>query len=332
MAEVVLGIGMSHSPILTLEGQDWEHRAKADLANPRLTLADGRSMSYAELATERGEIYADVAQPQKFVELARRSQDMLDSLAHALHQAKPDVVVIVGDDQAELYTPGNMPAVALFWGDTVVMHDFPDELPPWMKSVAEGYAMDAQHEFPGHPSLAEDIISGLMDRAVDLTICRDVPDPAKAGFGHAFGFPVKRLFRGRKIPIIPVMLNTYFPPNVLSSDRCFEVGRMLKDAIEASPLDLRVAVIASGGLSHFVVEEELDRTVVEGLGDPKGEALRAIPRTALLEGSSEILNWVMTAGAVSHLPLASVEYIPVRRTPAGTGIGLAFAVWGDRSA
>ena len=188
--------------------------------------------------------------------------------------------------------------------------------------------MDAQHVFAGHPALAQDMIAGLMDRAVDLTICRDVPEPAKAGFGHAFGFPAKRLFRGREIPIIPVMLNTYFPPNVLSADRCFEVGRMLREAIEASPLDLRVAVIASGGLSHFVVEEELDRSVVSGLGDPTGKALRAIPREALLEGSSEILNWVMTAGAASHLPITWTEYIPVRRTPAGTGIGLAFAVWG----
>lgn len=332
MATVVLGIGTSHSPILTLEGQDWEHRAKADLGNPRLTLADGRAMTYLELAAERGEPYGDVAQPQKFVELARHSQDRLDQLADALEQAAPDVVVIVGDDQAELYTPGNMPALALFWGEKVVMHNMPEDLPPWMQSMAQGYAMDAQHEFPGHPELAEDIITGLMDRAVDLTVCRDVPDPAAAGFGHAFGFPVKRLFRGREIPIIPVMLNTYFPPNVLSSDRCFEVGRMLKEAIEASPKDLRVAVIASGGLSHFVVEEELDRTVVEGLGDPAGKKLREIPREALLEGSSEILNWVMTAGAVSHLPLLSADYIPVRRTAAGTGIGLAFAIWGGGNA
>jgi len=88
-----------------------------------------------------------------------------------------------------------------------------------------------------------------------------------------------------------------------------------------------VAVLASGGLSHFVVEEELDRQVLGGLADPNGEALRAIPREALLEGSSEILNWVLTAGAVSHLTLQSANYVPVRRTPAGSGVGLGFAVW-----
>lgn len=327
MAKVILGIGTSHSPLLTLRGEDWEHRAKADLNNPNLTVADGRSMDYAQLAAERGEHYADVAQPQMFVELAKKGQEHLDLLADEIEKAAPDVVIIVGDDQAELYSRGNMPALALFWGEQVIMHNMPEELPPWMKTMAKGYAMDEQHVFPGHPALAEDIITGLMDCGVDLTVCQDVPDPAKAGFGHAFGFPVKRLFRGREIPIIPFMLNTYFPPNVPTSERCFHVGAMLRKAIESSPLDLRVAIVASGGLSHFVVEEALDRSVVDGLGDPAGTALRKIPREALLEGSSEILNWILTAGAVSHLKLASAEYIPVRRTPAGTGIGLAFAVW-----
>ena len=328
MAKIVLGIGTSHSPLLTVPGSDWHNRAAADKQNPRLTLADGRALSYEELVAERGEKYADVATPEKFVELSDNSQAELDTLKQAIADAKPDVVVIVGDDQAELYSPGNTPALGIFWGDTVTMHDYPvDKLPPWMKSMAEGYAMDAQHKFPGHPELALDIINGMMDRGADLAVCKDVPDPSKAGFGHAFGFPVKRLFGDQEIPIIPLMLNTYFHPNVPTADRCFDVGGMLRAAIEDSDCDLRVAVLASGGLSHFVVEEELDRNVMEGLADPEGKALRAIPREALLEGSSEILNWVVTAGAVSHLSLETANYIPVRRTPAGTGVGLGFAIW-----
>jgi hypothetical protein len=329
MAKVVLGIGTSHSPILTVPGEDWQHRAAADLKNPNLTLADGRSMSYEQLAAERGERWAEVAVPGVFTQLAAQSQACLDRLAEAIAKARLDAMVIVGDDQAELYTPGNMPAIALFWGERIRMHAMPSEVPPWVRTMAKGYAMDACHEFPGHPALAAAVIDGLMARGVDLTLCRDVPDPVKAGFGHAFGFPVKRLFGGREIPIVPIMLNTYYPPNVLSSARCFDVGLAVREAIEASPLDLRVGVLASGGLSHFVVEEQLDRTVVANLGARDGGALRKIPRTALLEGSSEILNWIVTAGAAAHLPLNSAEYIPVRRTPAGTGIGLAFAVWGN---
>lgn len=332
MAKIVLGIGTSHSPLLTVPGEEWHHRAAADHKNLRLTLADGRAMNYTELVAERGEKYADVAVPEKFVEFANNSQKHLDGLAAAIAEAKPDVVVIVGDDQAELYSPGNMPAVALFWGEMVAMHAMPSELPEWMQSMAKGYAMDALHQFPGHPDLALEIIKGMMDRGVDLAICKDVPEPEKAGFGHAFGFPVKRLFGGKEIPIIPMMLNTYFLPNVPSANRCFDVGLKLRESIEFSDLDLRVAVIASGGLSHFVVEEELDRNVMEGLGDPTGATLRKIPQEALLEGSSEILNWVVTAGAVSHLPLQTAEYIPARRTPAGTGVGLGFAIWKEDNA
>ena len=106
----------------------------------------------------------------------------------------------------------------------------------------------------------------------------------------------------------------------------------LRAAIEASPADLRVGVLASGGLSHFVVEEAIDRQVMDGLAEPDGALLRALPREALLEGSSEILNWVMTAGAVAPLPLAWSAYEPIRRTPAGTGIGCGFAIWQEEAA
>ena len=132
--------------------------------------------------------------------------------------------------------------------------------------------------------------------------------------------------------MIPVMLNTYYPPNVMTPARCHDIGRKLRAVIEAAPDDLRVAVLASGGLSHFVVEEAIDQQLLDGLADPEGKALRTLPREALLEGSSEILNWVLTAGAVSHLPLAWVEYEPIHRTPAGTGIGCGFAVWQEDAA
>lgn len=329
MAKIVLGIGTSHSPMLTLGGEDWHNRAAADLINKRLSLADGTLVDYPTLASLRGEPYADIAVPAVFREIAARCQTHLDRLADAIASAQPDVIVIIGDDQDELYSPGNMPAIALYWGDDVVTHSFDDEIPPWMQTVAEAYGMDETHVFPGHAAFGHELIRSLIDQDVDLAIANTVADPEKAGFGHAFGFPAERLFGGKAIPMIPILLNTYYPPNVLSPSRCHDIGRKLKAAIEASPSNLRVAVLASGGLSHFVVEEELDRSVMEGLKDPEGTALRAIPREALLEGSSEILNWVMMAGAVSHLQLQWSAYEPIRRTPAGTGIGCAFAIWGD---
>ena len=152
-------------------------------------------------------------------------------------------------------------------------------------------------------------------------------DPHKNGFGHAYGFIVKRLFQGRTIPIVPIMLNTYFPPNVPSAKRCHKLGQAIRAIIEASSSNVRVAIVASGGLSHFIVDEQLDRQVMTALLERDAKTLQAIPREALHSGSSEILNWITLGGAVEHLAPTWHEYQPIYRTPAGTGVGTAFAIW-----
>lgn len=331
MARIVLGIGSSHTPLLTLPAEEWAHRAAADYANPQLNLSDGRLVTYGELQAEVGDRYEHAVSVEALRRKAELSQAALERLADALEAAAPDVVVIVGDDQEELFSAANQPAIAVFYGDEVATSDKfgADELPDWMRTVGEGYMMDEVHVLPGAPQLALDVIQGLLDRNVDVAASARVEDASKAGFGHAYGFIVNRLFRGRRIPVLPVLLNTYYPPNVPSASRCHDIGRALKAALEASPADLRVAIIASGGLSHFVVDEALDRQVIEGLRAGGGETLRGIPRGALNSGSSEILNWVLAAGALEGLPLSWCEYQPIYRTPAGTGIGVAFAVWGD---
>jgi hypothetical protein len=331
MARIVLGLGSSHTPLLTLPAEEWAHRAAADYANPQLNLSDGRLVTYGELQAEVGDRYGDVVTVEALRRKAELSQAALDRLADALEAAAPDVVVIVGDDQEELFSAANQPAIAIFYGDEVATSDKfgADELPDWMRTVGEGYMMDEVHVLPGAPQLALEVIQGLLDRDVDVAASARVEDASKAGFGHAYGFIVNRLFRGRRIPVLPVLLNTYYPPNVPSASRCHDIGRALKGALEASAADLRVAVIASGGLSHFVVDEALDRRVIAGLRPAHAEVLRGISRDALNSGSSEILNWVLAAGALEGLSLAWCEYQPIYRTPAGTGIGVAFAVWSN---
>jgi 3-O-methylgallate 3,4-dioxygenase len=88
-----------------------------------------------------------------------------------------------------------------------------------------------------------------------------------------------------------------------------------------------VAIMASGGLSHFFVDEELDRQVLDALAKNDGEALIALPAAKLESGNSEIRNWIATAGAVEHLPMHLVDYVPSYRSEAGSGVGMAFAVW-----
>ncbi|MEQ1806147.1 MAG: protocatechuate 3,4-dioxygenase, partial [Burkholderiaceae bacterium] len=67
--------------------------------------------------------------------------------------------------------------------------------------------------------------------------------------------------------------------------------------------------------------------VIAALRSRDAQALADLPRVQLNSGNSEIRNWICMAGAVEHLGLRSIEYIPAYRTPAGTGTGLCFGVW-----
>jgi aromatic ring-opening dioxygenase catalytic subunit (LigB family) len=167
----------------------------------------------------------------------------------------------------------------------------------------------------------------LMDEGVDIASAAEVTDPVKAGFGHAYGFVIHRLLPKSQIPVVPIMLNTYFPPNVPRPGRCYDVGRALRRTIESLPQDKRFAIVASGGLSHFHTDSELDERVLEAMRTKDDDVLRHVPMAALRSGSSEILNWILAAGALEGLQMYWADYVPVYRTPAGTGIGLAFALW-----
>ncbi len=329
MASIVLGIAASHTPLLALRAQHWEQRAAADLANKQLNLSDGRLLTYEQLLQEVGPRYADIVTPEVLAGKAQRCQAALDKLADAISAAAPDLAIIVGDDQRELYTASNQPSLAVFHGESITMMDkFRTDTPPeWLKELGHGYLMDDNHVIPGSPDWALELIRGLIDEEFDVAASARVEDAKLAGFGHAFGFIVKRLFSGRSIPVVPVLLNTYYGPNVPSAKRCFDLGEAIRRIVQRSPRDTRIAVIGSGGLSHFVVDETLDRNVLSAIERGDAAALRAIPRAALNSGSSEILNWIVTAGALSDLPMAWSDYQPLYRTPAGTGVGAGFVIW-----
>ena len=333
MARIVLGVGCSHTPLLTLSSEHWQHRAEADYANHALNMSDGRLLRYDEVLAEQGPRCAAQISPEVLKIKEDSCNAALDYLADVLWAARPDIVVIIGDDQRELFNSANQPAIAIFHGAQIVTYRkfAPDESARWRNDMARGYLMDDQHIILGAPSFSEKLIEGLVSEDFDVAACDRVENPDTAGFGHAYGFIVKRLFRGRSIPVVPVLLNTYYGPNVPSAARCWSFGQAIRRTIESIPDRLQVALIASGGLSHFVVDEDLDHKILGAMAHGDTEILTSIPRTALKSGSSEILNWIALAGAMSPLQMLWHAYHPLYRTPAGTGVGAAFAVWTKES-
>jgi hypothetical protein len=329
--------------MVTLDDTLWGEWAGQDAALAILYDAEGEAVTYAQLAERAGDRYTQQATPRHWQEQYAAVQRALARLAAHLASAKLDVLVIVGDDQLELFSLANMPALAIFYGDKLTSGLWTSRFatyqrqgrPPvgplsegLQRAVKEGYAMDAHHEFASAPAFASQLLASLIDQGFDVAGIAEIPsNDETAGLGHAYGAVVTQIMRERPIPLVPLFVNTYFPPNQPTPLRCYDLGLALHRAIENGPADLRVGIVASGGLSHFVTDEGLDRQVFAALRAGSEEQLRAIPRKLLNAGSSEIRNWIAVAAASRHLKLAWDEYIPVYRTIAGTGCGLGFACW-----
>src|SRR5437016_2807115 len=98
---------------------------------------------------------------------------------------------------------------------------------------------------------------------------------------------------GHQVPIVPVSINTYYPPNQPRAARCYALGKAIRRAIAAWPGDERVAVVASGGLSHFVVLEALDRAVLAALRTRDEAAIGRLSERLFRTGTSETKNWLV---------------------------------------
>ncbi len=318
MAKIVLGLGTSHSPQCSTPSEQWIVHAERDRRNPQIP--------YDALLKVRGDSLQAELTFDRWKEKYERCQHGIWRLAEALQKSQPDVVVVVGDDQDELFSSDLRPAVALFGGTH--LDDIPmglDAYHPaiwpayWARhgNVREAYPMDAQ--------LAEHLAHVLKNAGVDVTWFTTQPE--NRTLGHAFTFVRRRLMGAQPIPMVPIFINTYYPPNQPTVAQCWKIGRAIREAIESWNGCERVVLIASGGLSHFVIDEALDTKVLDALKRRDRQTLLEIPDTVLISGTSEIRNWIAVGAALQDYVFEVLSYIPAYRSPAGTGMGMAFATW-----
>ena len=218
-----------------------------------------------------------------------------------------------------------MPTFAIYHGKSlpVVKHTGRNNS-GWKLAEERGWSETAPEYETGY-MLAEHMVRSLTDDEFDIARCNKLRP--EIGVGHAFSFLYRRILPGGKLPMVPVMVNTYYPPNQPTPKRCYALGQAVRKAIESWDADKRVAVMASGGLSHVVIDEEIDQMVIDGLRTKNPDTLWRLPRERLWGGTSEILNWVALAGVVEPMELKFLEYVTTYRSPAGTGCGMGFAYW-----
>jgi hypothetical protein len=328
MAEIILGIGTSHSPLLNSPAEDYAKHAEIDAKGRRLYDKSGRSCSYGDLLAQADPSIHEQIRPEVLAERSSRCTANIARIADVITHAQLDALIVIGDDQNEQYSDDNMPAVLIYSGEKIENNplQMEDDAPSfWRRARAQYHEESGPRDYPVASTLAVHLIEGLMDRGFDISHAKRLGKPR--GEGHAFGFVHRRLMPSNVIPIVPVALNTYFPPNQPRPVRCYELGQSIRDTVETFPGEAQVGILASGGLSHFTVDEELDQRVLTACRSKDGRSLSSIPMHKLNSGSSEIRNWITVAGACEHLATEWQEYIPCYRSAAGTGCGMAFAVW-----
>jgi len=326
MAKLVLGIGTSHTPMLNASAEDWPRFIDRDGVRDFLD-KDGQPATYAELLAKVEPHVASELTPERFSARHTEAQAGVEYLKDSVRRAELDALIIVGDDHKEIYQDDNLPGFVVYHGKTI--RNVPPNGsygPDWARRAnARYYEEKVPREYPVQSGLARHLIASLVDREFDPVSSDGLPDGK--GEGHAFAFVRKRLMDDPTLPVIPIFINTYFPPNQPTPRRCYKLGQAIRDAVDSYPGDARIGIVGSGGLSHFVVDEELDRGVLDACARKDGEALQSLPRHKLNSGSSEIRMWICVAGAAERLDFSWSRYVPGYRTPAGSGTGLGFALW-----
>jgi protocatechuate 4,5-dioxygenase beta chain len=239
-------------------------------------------------------------------------------MAEHLRAARPDVIVGVANDHLLNFRPDNVPdwcvGIADRWeGPSAWFRDWVNLAP---------YAV------AGHRELAREIVRGSARLGFNLAYAE------KLEFDDNWSVPLHFLTPEHQIPLVPIHMNCVMPP-VPSVARSLAFGRTLGQVLRAWPGTERIAVMATGGLSHdpggpkyFEVDEVFDRGFMALLA--AGDSAR-VERELTLEqmmaagdgGTVELLAWLVAMGAAGDVPAEEVFYVPSAPLRCGMG-GMAW--------
>jgi gallate dioxygenase len=209
-----------------------------------------------------------------------------------LAEKKPDVLFMIFNDHVTSFFFDHYSNFALGIGDSYSTAD-------------EGGGPRVLPAVPGHTALAAHIGASLVADEFDMSFFQDKPldhgcfSPLSMLWPHTGGWPGS---------IVPLQVGVLQAPSP-SARRCYKLGLALRRAIESYPEDLKVVIVATGGLSHQVHGERCgfnntpwDMEFMDLLEkDPVKLTEITIAEYAERGGfeSAEIVMWLIMRGALS---------------------------------
>lgn len=148
---------------------------------------------------------------------------------------RPDALIMIFNDHVTSFFFDHYSAFSLGIGESWSVAD-------------EGGGARALPPAPGHPALARHIGAALMAEEFDMSFFQGRP------LDHGCFSPLCMMMPHEPawtVPIIPLQIGVLQFP-IPSAARCYKLGHALRRAIESYPEDIRVAIVATGGLSHQV--------------------------------------------------------------------------------
>jgi 2,3-dihydroxyphenylpropionate 1,2-dioxygenase len=231
--------------------------------------------------------------PDENPEQLKQAATAMRELGKVLDETKPDVILFLGADHVETFSPTCIPTFCIIAGSRAIARFAGREI-----------------ILPVHREMAEDILQKLVtEKNFDMAYSED------AELGHAFAVPFEFVIGKRDIPVIPFFTNVYVPP-LPTTERCAAFGKALAEIVKGRKE--RVAIIASGGMSHFPgttkylhPEFDFDRWLVSQFEAGNTDALLNMTNPQLDEvGNTEMLNWAVMFGATGQVQGELIDYIP----------------------
>jgi aromatic ring-opening dioxygenase catalytic subunit (LigB family) len=271
---LVSALAASHAPNILLEpGREWE---------------DFMDLHYS-MAPQGGAKRPTFEQQTK---LRADAEAAFGALRKDLEAARPDVLIVVANDQFVNFFWNNIPSFFVTIGDEV-----------------KGQFTRHKFHYKNDKDLGKAIVRAGMEQGIDFSYGEYIE------LQHTQVVPLYFLSREAKIPILPVYVNTWVDP-APSPRRCYQVGELIRKVADAS--NQRVAMLATGGLSHFPgsprigeIDERFDHELLQVLRDGKGQKLCDYSVRDLLQaGDTEFLNWMVVIGAIGAAKATFTDYMP----------------------